>query len=87
MFGMQRHFGFGMLGLVLMVWGLTGCNDPQAPAATALRQQRMRATLNVFERREADSPRRMQRTLQLAERSARRHADQHRPWEYSIFHM
>jgi len=78
MLRIHRHFGYGALGLVLMVLGLTGCNDPQAPAATALRQRRVQATLNVIAGREADSARRMQRTLNSVELSARRHAAQHR---------
>lgn len=73
MFEIRRQFGLGML--VLTVSGLAGCHDPQA---TALRQQRIEATLNVIDGREADGSWRMQRTLQVVEDSERRHAVQHR---------
>ncbi len=78
MFEIRRQFGLGMLGLVLCVSGLAGCNHPQTPAATGLRQHRIRATLNVIDGREADSAWRMQRTLQVVEDLERRHAVQHR---------
>ncbi len=52
-----------------------GCHDPAAAKAAAVRQGRIRHHLDRFAAHEADGSRRVRATIELADRSERRHAD------------
>jgi hypothetical protein len=52
-----------------------GCSDPAAAKATAMRVQRLRQTAALYPDREADSPRRLKSTIDVARRIEKHHAE------------
>ena len=54
---------------------ISGCNDPQAAQATATRMQKVRQTAALYADREADSPRRLKSTIEVARKIERHHAE------------
>ncbi len=60
--------------VVILLWA-GGCNDPQAPAATLRRQEKARRPIELYQAREARSPRQLADTIELARRSEQRHAE------------
>ena len=73
----RRQLRLWLAILVVSGWGQAGCHDPQAPAARAHRLRQLKRTMNVFAQREADAPRRLQWTVQLAKHVERRHRANH----------
>jgi len=66
-----------LVGLCVAVLGALsgGCSDPEAAEMTAVRQDRMRGYLDRWAERERDGPRRIERTLAVAERAAEYRAE------------
>ena len=75
---MMRSTGFAAVCacLAALVAASTGgCSDPAAAKATAIRMQRLREAVALYPDREADSPRRLESTIEVARKIEKHHAE------------